>query len=252
MIEYFKIPSPIMINQTVTKKLFAEKISLTSVEKRLLKNDISSIVMKALFQSRNTGLEIFQDEVYLYNQLLICEVEIKTQSKRELISNMIQRAFPTHLFLIIHSEKEYCINWCNKKINQVEIDKRILEEQNFTRWFDPLEDNLYMKKWIQSLDITKLKCDTLKDLFDKLSLKLTSLSIADETGEFVNTDGKNIDDYKSILCKIRENRDEQKEISKKLKNESQFNEQLQLNKQLRKLQDLNKMYQKQLRESSKI
>jgi len=246
MIEYFNIPPSMMINQPVTKKLFTEKLSMSSVEKRLLKNEILSIVMQALFQPRNTGLEVLENEEYLYNQLLIGEIEIKNKSKSKAIATMIQKAFPAHLFLILHCEQEYCLNWCNKKINQVEKDKRIVEEQQYTRWFNPYNDNLITQKWLKSLDTTKLKCNTIKDLFNQLSLKILSLSISDEAGELIYTDSENIEEYQILLSKINDNKEEQKEISRKLKEESQFNEKIRLAKRLKEVQNLNKELQLQL------
>ena len=246
MIEYFNIPPSIMINQAVTKKLFTEKLSMSSGEKRLLKDEILSIVMKALFQPINTGLEVFENEDYLYNQLLIGEIEIKNQVKSRAIATMIQRAFPAHLLLILHCKQEYCLNWCNKKINRVEKDKRIVEEQQYTRWFNLYDDNVITQEWLKSLDTTKLKCNTIKDLFNQLSLKILSLSISEEAGELIHTDSENIEEYQTLLSQIRDNKEEQKEISIKLKEESQFNEKIQLTKRLRELQDLNKVFQKQL------
>lgn len=56
----------------------------------------------------------------------------------------------------------------------------------------------------------------------------------------------NIEEYQTLLSQIRDNKEEQKEISKKLKEESQFNEKMQLTKRLRELQDLNSKFQRQL------
>lgn len=247
MIEYFNIPQPAKINQAVTKKLFTEKLSLSSAEKRLLKNDISSVTMKALFQPRNTGLIVFENEDYLYNQLLIGEVELKKQSKNRAIATMIQSAFPAHLLLILHCEKEYCLNWCTKKINQVEKDKRIVEEQQYTRWFNLHDDNVITQEWLKNLDITQLQCKTIKDLFDQLSSKILSLSISDEADQYIPTEHQDIEAYKKLLSQISDNKNEQKEISRKLKQESQFNEKMQLKKRLKVLQDLNKVFQQQLK-----
>lgn len=51
MINYLNIPVEALINTPISKKLFAEKTSLSAVEKRVLREDVETLTMKGLLQT---------------------------------------------------------------------------------------------------------------------------------------------------------------------------------------------------------
>ena len=52
MIDYLNIPTIALINTPISKKLFADKAPLFAAEKRMLREDVESIAMKGLLQTR--------------------------------------------------------------------------------------------------------------------------------------------------------------------------------------------------------
>ena len=236
MISYLHIPTQALINTPISKRLFAEKAPISAAEKRILREDIESITMKGLFQTRTVGLQIYNDDEYLYDQIIIAEVEIRSVAKAIAIAGMIQRAFPVPMFLILHSGDKYCVNWCVKRINQADRTKRVIEDQQLTRFFVIDSDDAIIGDWLLSLDVTRLHCITLKDLFDELSCKLTILTVSDELGVFVDSDTHKIEIYRLMLEKLEINREEQKKISAAIKGETQFNARLKLTSKLKALQ----------------
>ena len=220
---------------------------LSTAEKRILREEIESITMKGLFQTRTMGLQTYGDADYLYDQIIVAEVEMRTMLKTVALVSMIQRAFPVPLFLILHCEGEYCVNWCVKRINQVDKSKRVIEEQQLTRFFTIDSEDSIVTDWLRSLDVTRLHCTTLKDLFDELSCKFTMLAVADEAGVFIDADTHKIATYRLMLEKLAINREEQKKVSAALKEETQFNACLRLTSQLKELQLKEKRIQEELK-----
>ena len=102
MIAHFNIPPGACINVPITKKQFAEKTALSSMEKRILREDMERITMKGLLQTRTTGIASYNDSDYNYDQIIFAEVDIRNQGRTALVSAMIQKAFPAPLFLILH------------------------------------------------------------------------------------------------------------------------------------------------------
>lgn len=236
MIEYFNIPSGASEQTPISKKLFAEKVPLSAAEKRLLREEVERINMRSLLQTRTIGLEAYMDEEYCYDQIIVAEVDIKNPAKASAIALMIQKAFPAPMFLIIHCQNSYCVNWCIKRINQADNSKRVIEEQQTTRFFSTNSEDPIVSQWLESLDIAKIVCATLKDLFDELSAKLLMLQTADESGVFIHADTHNIETYRAILERLASNREEQKKIKVEIKAETQFNARLKLSAKLKELQ----------------
>lgn len=249
MIEYFNIPSGALINTPISKKLFAEKAPLSSGEKRLLREEIEKLTMKGLLQTRTIGLAAYMDEEQAYDQIIIAEVSIKNPTKAMPVATMIQKAFPAPMFLVIHCGESFCVNWCLKRINQSDKTRRVMEEQQITRFFVPEGDDSIICAWLPSLDIARIRCNSLKELFDQLSAKLLLLKVADEAGCFtgLNVSEPDLVYYRSVLGELKANRAEQQDIKKQLREETQFNRIVKLNSKLRELQDQEQKRKEQLK-----
>jgi len=247
MISYFNIPPGASINVPITKKQFGEKVALSGVEKRALREEVERITMKALLQTRNTGIQSYNDREYNYDQIVFAEVDIRNQSKTAIITTMMQKAFPSPMFLIAHCEDAYCVNWCVKRINQTDRSKRVIEDEQTTRYFTLQGDDTIVNDWLQTLDSSKIACSTLKELFDALSSKLPMLKVSDETGAFIQADTLNEIDYRTVLKKLQENRKEQQSIIAEIKTETQFNRTMKLNTCLRRLQNQEQEWRNQLK-----
>ncbi len=244
MIDHFNIPIGALINVPITKKQFAEKAVLSGVEKRALREDLARITMRGLLQTRTIGIPGYNDSDYNYDQILFAEVDIWHKDKTALIATMLQKAFPAPLFLIFHYEDTYCVNRCVKRINQSDNSRRVIEEEQTTRYFTLKDDEIYVNSWLHSLDIRKITCSSLKELFDELSSKLFMLKVSDETGTFVEANAHNIADYKLVLEQLKENREEQRRLVAEIQAETQFNRTMKLNSKLKDLQ----MKEKELKE----
>ncbi|MFA6863583.1 MAG: DUF4391 domain-containing protein, partial [Dysgonamonadaceae bacterium] len=229
MIDYFNIPGQARIDMPISKKLFAEKVALSSVEKRILREDIDRIVMKGLLQTRTVGVASYIDNEFSYDQIIFALVDIKNPAKTSAIAGIIQKAFPSPMILILNYQNNYCVNWCVKRINQADKSKRVIENMKTTRYLTLNDDDKIANDWLQSLDSTKIVCSTLKEWFDELSSKLLMLQVSDETGTFVQADSHNITDYRQLLEQLKENREAQQRLLAEIKAETQFNRTMKLN-----------------------
>lgn len=240
MIDYFNIPSGALINTPISKKLFAEKTPLSAGEKRLLREEIERLTMKGLLQTRTIGLATYMDEEQAYDQIIIAEVSIKNPTKAMAIAIMIQKAFPAPMFLIVRCGEKWCVNWCVKRINQTDKTRRVMEKQQITRFFVPESDDNIVRAWLPSLDITAIRCHTLKELFEALANRLLMLAVSDEAGTYIESDKQKTEQYRTVLEQLTANRAEQKRIANEIKAETQFNLRLKLTTKLKELQQQEK------------
>lgn len=246
MIEYFNIPSGALINTPISKKLFAEKAPLSSGEKRLLREEIEKLTMKGLLQTRTIGLAAYMDDEQAYDQIIIAEVSIKNPAKAMPVATMVQKAFPAPMFLVIHCDESFSVNWCVKRINQADRTRRVMEEQQITRFFVPEGDDSIIRAWLPSLDITCIRCNSLKELFEALANRLLMLAVSDEAGIYLESDRQKTEQYRVLLEQLNTNRMEQKRITAEVKAETQFNLRLKLTTKLKELQQQEKILKNQL------
>ena len=238
MIQSFNPPPRAVVNTVITKKLFLDQIKLTPTEKKLIRDDISSIHMRIVLQPQTIGLIEYETEEYQYKQIVISEVVLNRQSVCFAIARLLQQAFPYPLILLLKYGEEYMINWADKRVNLADKSKRVVENLEFTHWINPVSTDSITKSFLNSLDITKPQCHNLKELFDILRNRFYMLAIADETGTYSETMTENILIYREQMSLLMHNREEQKNIIVELKSETQFNVQVQLNGDLKRLQNI--------------
>ena len=236
MIHNFNPPIRVVVNTGITKKLFMDQIKLNPTEKKLIRDDISSIHMRIVLQPQTIGLMEYESEEYQYKQIVLSEVALNRQSVCFAVARLLQQAFPYPLILLLKYGEEYMINWADKRINLADKSKRVVENMEFTRWIDPTNNDSITKDFLNSLDITKPQCNNLKELFDILKNRFYMLAVADETGTYSEAKADNIIYYREQMALLTQNREAQKNIIEALKNESQFNIKLILNKKLKELQ----------------
>ena len=241
MIQSFNPPPRAVVNTVITKKLFLDQMSLTPTEKKLIRDDISSIHMRIVLQPQTIGLMEYETEEYQYKQIVISEVVLNRQSVCFVIARLLQQAFPYPLILLLKYGEEYMINWADKRVNLADKSKRVVENLEFTHWINPVSTDSITKSFLNSLDITKPQCHNLKELYDILRNRFYMLAVADETGNYSEAPYYKILYYREQMALLTQNREEQKNIIEELKSEMQFNVQVQLNGNLKRLQDIEKI-----------
>ena len=252
MIQSFNPPPRAVVNTVITKKLFLDQMTLTPSEKKLIRDDISSIHMRIVLQPQTIGLIEYETEEYQYKQIVISEVVLNRQNFCFAIARLLQQAFPYPLILLLKYGEEYMINWADKRINLADKSKRVIENLEFTRWINPANTDSVTKGFLNSLDITKPQCHNLKELFDILKNRFYMLAVADETGNYSEATPENILYYREQMALLTQNREEQKNIIEELKSETQFNVQVQLNGNLKRLQEVEHMIKERLMNLSNI
>lgn len=238
MIQSFNPPPRAVVNTVITKKLFLDQMKLTPTEKKLIRDDISSIHMRIVLQPQTIGLPEYETEEYQYKQIVISEVVLNRQSVCFAIARLLQQAFPYPLILLLKYGEEYMINWADKRVNLADKSKRVVENLEFTHWINPVSTDSITKSFLNSLDITKPQCHNLKELYDILRNRFYMLAVADETGSYSEATPDNILYYREQMALLTQNREEQKNIIEELKSETQFNVQVQLNGDLKRLQNI--------------
>lgn len=84
-----------------------------------------------------------------------------------------------------------------------------MEEQQITRFFVPEGDDSIIRAWLPSLDITCIRCNSLKELFEALANRLLMLAVSDEAGIYLESDRQKTEQYRVLLEQLNTNRMEQ-------------------------------------------
>lgn len=243
------IPPSCALNKPVYKKLFLDasdgkKPVLDAADKACLKDDIDKIRWLYTLKPSTINIAPFADGERDYPEVAMLHFELSNAGRVKRIANFVNRAIPYPLILLFTCENEgkqhLAINVTDKRINQADKEKWVIEDSLTAPWIaldDPQEAD---KAFLKSLTINNLSFRNFFDFYKSLTERVIAINCASHSGAF-NLDESPVQDAsKSRLDRLRtlEKLELKKaEFANKLKKEKQMGKQVELNTQVKKIND---------------
>jgi len=225
------IPNSCKVGRKLFKKQFLENFSLNSNEKKILSDDIESITLEYLLNKDNINILPFIDEENDYSEVAFIKVEIHNQSKLKQISTIVQN-IPYPLIVFIVNNNSLCINISPKRINKADSSKLVVVENYFTKWIDLDSMNELETEFIESLNIHKHPFTDFLSFYNSYTDKIIAFNASEYSGMLNATT-----QTKELLEEITNTETKIVELKNKIKKETNFNDKVNLNVELKKLND---------------
>ena len=231
IVKYLNLPSSTSIERKLFKKQFLDNFSLTTNEKKILSECVDSITLNNLLNKDSINILPFTNETHNYQEIAVISVEINNQSKAKEITNIILH-IPYPVVLILIYKEQIQINISPKRINITDTAKLVVEEQYYTKWIDTNNLTEVSSEFLNSLDTLKHPFSNFKDFFISLTQSVISFNASEISGKF-----KSNQDSKFILDKINKINSEIQELKAQIKKETNFNNKVKLNIELKNKKD---------------
>jgi hypothetical protein len=231
IVKYLNLPSSTSIERKLFKKQFLDNFSLTTNEKKILSECVDSITLNNLLNKDSINILPFTNETHNYQEIAVISVEINNQSKAKEITNIILH-IPYPVVLILVYKEQIQINISPKRINITDTAKLVVEEQYYTKWIDTNNLTEVSSEFLNSLDTLKHPFSNFKDFFISLTQSVISFNASEISGKF-----KSNQDSKFILDKINKINLEIQELKAQIKKETNFNNKVKLNIELKNKKD---------------
>lgn len=231
IVNCLNLPSSTSIERKLFKKQFLDNFSLTTNEKKILSECVDSITLNNLLNKDSINILPFTNETHNYQEIAVISVEINNQSKAKEITNIILH-IPYPVVLILVYKEQIQINISPKRINITDTAKLVVEEQYYTKWIDTNNLTEVSSEFLNSLDTLKHPFSNFKDFFISLTQSVISLNTSEISGKF-----KSNQDSKFILDKINKINLEIQELKAQIKKETNFNNKVKLNIELKNKKD---------------
>ena len=231
IVKYLNLPSSTSIERKLFKKQFLDNFSLTTNEKKILSECVDSITLNNLLNKDSINILPFTNETHNYQEIAVISVEINNQSKAKEITNIILH-IPYPVVLILVYKEQIQINISPKRINITDTAKLVVEEQYYTKWIDTNNLTEVSSEFLNSLDTLKHPFSNFKDFFISLTQIVISFNASEISGKF-----KSNQDSKFILDKINKINSEIQELKAQIKKETNFNNKVKLNIELKNKKD---------------
>ena len=121
------LPSSCRVDQRVPKKLLVENGAPTASDKRQINDGIEEIQWLAALKPNTIGVPEYRDDVREYLEIAVLSVRLRGTAKAGRLAELVHRAVPYPLVLLLNSEQTLMLSLAHKRWSQNEAGKVVLD-----------------------------------------------------------------------------------------------------------------------------
>jgi len=188
VIDAMAIPHDARVDQRVPKRLLLEHGAPTAADKRQIQDGVEEILWVAAFKPTNIGVQAFRDDVREYLEIAVLTATLRAAAKPTRIIELIHRAIPYPLVLIVACGDSVILSLAHKRWSQGEGGKVVIEDVRRTAPFRPDAPNAEEALFLASIGLSSLPALDLFALYQGWIDRLAALEAAGITGAFAPPD----------------------------------------------------------------
>lgn len=187
VIAALSLPASTRVDQRVPKKLLLENGAPTAADKRLINEGIETIQWLAVLKQATCGVPAFRDDMREYLEIAILHVTLREQAKEARLIELLHRAVPYPLLLLVEREHAVSVSLGHKRQALKEAGKIVLDGEPATVVL-PSADSAIYAAFLQALDLSRQPQASLYALYQGLLDTAVALQASALTGTFTLLD----------------------------------------------------------------
>ena len=236
-LDSLNIPDACLLNKTLFKKLFFESGQLDVTDKKALRDDVEKIRWLYTLKPSTINIAPYKDSEREYDEIAVLQIDLSSAARVKRIASFVNKAIPYPLVMIITHGESLAISVADKRINQADKNKWVVEEGWITHWFNPNAPNAAERQFMEDLSIENLSFLNFYAFYADIKNCVIALNASQRSGVYGITSKAQTDTRLESLRRIDELEKEIAELRGSLKKETQFNAKLRLNVAVKDCQD---------------
>lgn len=242
-IEHLSIPRSCELNKPVFKKLFLENGVLNIADKTALKDDVDKIRWLYTLKPATINVAAYVDSERDFTEIAVLQVELTSAKRLKRIATFMQRSIPYPLILVFSQENQVCLSIADKRINQADKEKWVVEDILYTDWIDLTAPTHAQAAFMEDCNIDSFSYANFLSFYKSLRERVIANNCATHSGRYERDATGNIENIQSEgrLEQLRELERltlQKIEIANKLKKEKQMGRQVELNTKIKQINDV--------------
>ena len=239
LLQKMAIPESCLIDKPVFKKLFLENADLNATDKKALKEDVDKVRWLYTLKPGTINIPKYIDDEREYLEIAVLHVVLSNAARIKRIAEFIHKAIPYPLILLFSHTSGVCMSLADKRINQADKSKWVVEDIWLNDCFNPDQPDEYQARLLEDVKIVKQDYANLYVFYQGMKQCLIALHAARKTGKYqlIPDSGANIQDRALAIRAIEKHEAEIQELKNKLKKEKNMGNQVELNTQVKKITD---------------
>ena len=233
----FNLPETALMKNRIAIKAIVEQLDIAKSDESLLRSQISALYLVGILDTETTLLKSIKKDDFLYEEIQIFFVELKTMSKNISLHNKLQALFPNPTIIITNYQEIYTLSTAEKRINQVDTNLAVIDHVYLTNRLEIR--NKRSKAFLNALDYTSYQFTDLFDVYETYQNAIYSERLIDLIGFYPSKllDAKVI---KDILNQIALIETDINHLNESYKEATSMNEKMTIHKEIKK-QEKNKI-----------
>lgn len=238
LVTALQLPDSCRVEKRVFKKLFLENAKLTPPDRRAFTNDVEEVVWEYTLKPSTIAIMPYADDEREYDEIAVLEVALKAPKNASRIAEVIHRAIPYLLVLVLRCEGRELLSLAPKRFSRSEKGATVAEEFVGTGWLDTGSLSETECQFVGSIALRNLPQVNYESLYSALMGRVVALRSSCRTGEYhVHSDRDRLAEQRSLLAEADALEGQITECRTALKRESQFNRKVELNTRIKQLDE---------------
>jgi hypothetical protein len=248
LFDNLNIPQRCLINQKITKKTLLENAIVKASFKKVVRDDIHEMLVVASVSPQSSNINSFVDDTYSFDEILLLHVTLRKKDSYIKSADLLQSSIPYSLVIVFQYQDEICFNIAEKRINQVDKEKRVIGNYTFTEWLKTGDDKL--NKFIDSIAFNNLSHIDLKSFYEDVTNRIYNLQTASITGEYQAKSTEETQSDVEILRQIKQINSDIVSFKSQYKKEINYNAKVKINVKIKRLEIRKKELQQVIKNNS--
>ena len=245
--EHLALPDSTYLGTRITKKMILENNDLSSSDKKLVNEVVQSVEWVNTLKRETLNIPTYVTEMVEYTEVAVLKVTLKVDDlnlgKLKLsIINKVAKLFhtliPYPVILMIELDGKLAISLADKRINQSDSSKLVIEHYYNSQWFSVVDLKHNEKDFLNDFTLKNVSSVNYYDLYQDFISMLLALEASYISGSYSTKSSRNSNVAKSEFGSSQEDNVEHSDdsISHETFNEMSNEEKSQLLKELATLE----------------
>jgi DNA uptake protein ComE-like DNA-binding protein len=239
--DHLAVPESCLLGKRLFKKQFYENAQLNATDKKTFIEDIDNIEWRYTLKPTTLNIPRFEDENHEYLEVALLQVTISSGNRYKRIAEVMQKAIPYPLLIVFVWENEgaeqIALNAADKRINRADSNKIVVESLHDTGWINLAQPEAWQQVFLDDFQLGRFSYRNLYDFYQDIVRRIVALNCATHTGHYeLAPDNKKTDRLDS-LRQLEQLQQQRAELRNKLKKEKNMGTQVQLNTQVKQIND---------------
>lgn len=178
------LPPGARVDRRVPKTLLVEHGAPTAADKRRINNGIEEVQWVATLKPTTIGVPAMRDDVRDYLEIAVLSVALRAEAKAERLAELIHRAVPYPVFLLVAEGTRLTLSLAHKRRSQAEAGATVLDGQPVAATLTDSEPVWLESSFQQALSLARQPKANLYMLYEGWIDTLLALLAARVTGLF--------------------------------------------------------------------